>query len=246
MAARTLPPRLDIMTSHTISIHIMTTPRELQRGHKGPAMEGVIASWYAKNTKGEARAMRETAERIAAELRPGARVLEVAPGPGYMTVELAKLGLKVSALDISHAFVGMTKANAAAAGFDVDARQGNASQNPFADASFDYVVCRAAFKNFADPLGAINEMHRVLVPGGQASILDLRKESSPGEVRAEVDRMQLSALNALMTRATFRFFLLKNAYTKEDLERMAAESRFGACTVHNRGIEFDARFVKRG
>src|SRR5581483_7277456 len=179
MAARTLPPRLDIMTSHTISIHIMTTPRELQRGHKGPAMEGVIASWYAKNTKGEARAMRETAERIAAELRPGARVLEVAPGPGYMTVELAKLGLKVSALDISHAFVGMTKANAAAAGFDVDARQGNASQNPFADASFDYVVCRAAFKNFADPLGAINEMHRVLVPGGQASILDLRKESSP-------------------------------------------------------------------
>jgi ubiquinone/menaquinone biosynthesis C-methylase UbiE len=207
-------------------------------------MEGVIASWYAKNTKGEGRAFRETAERIASELRPGARVLEVAPGPGYMTVELARLGLKVSALDISHAFVRMTAENTKAAGYDVDVHQGNASQMPLPDGAFDFVVCRAAFKNFADPLGAINEMHRVLAPGGQASILDLRKESSPDEVRAEVERMQLSAINALMTRATFRYFLLKNAYTHADMERLGQQSRFGACTVHARGIEFDARFMK--
>ncbi len=223
----------------------MANERELARGHKGPAMEGVIASWYAKNTKGESRAFRETAERIASELKPRARVLEVAPGPGYMTVELAKLGLEVSALDISHAFVRMTQENTRAAGFDVDVRHGNASQMPFAEGSFDYVVCRAAFKNFADPVGAIDEMYRVLAPGGQASILDLRKEANAEDVRAEVDRMQLSALNALMTRATFRFFLLKNAYTKEDMERMAAQSRFGVCTVQARGIEFDARFAKR-
>ena len=55
---------------------------------------------------------------------------------------------------------------------------------PYEDESFDFVVCRAAFKNFADPVGALNEIHRVLRPGGKGSVHDLRAESSPsGEDR---------------------------------------------------------------
>ena len=38
---------------------------------------------------------------------------------------------------------------------------------PFADSSFDYVVCAAAFKNFNEPAAALAEMHRVLVLSGQ-------------------------------------------------------------------------------
>jgi ubiquinone/menaquinone biosynthesis C-methylase UbiE len=68
------------------------------------------------------------------------------------------------------------------------------------------VICRAAFKNFTDPLGALDEIYRVLAPGGQASIIDLRKECSPAEIEVEVESMALSPLNALWTRATFRRF----------------------------------------
>jgi ubiquinone/menaquinone biosynthesis C-methylase UbiE len=85
---------------------------------------------------------------------------------------------------------------------------------PFADASFDFVVCMALFKNFADPVGALNEIHRVLKPGGQASIYDLRKNAAHQDIDAEVRNMHLSASNALLTRWIFRFgFAEERIYT---------------------------------
>ena len=76
---------------------------------------------------------------------------------------------------------------------------------PFPDASFDFVVCVAAFKNFSDPIGALNEIHRVLTPGGQGSIYDLRKDASLDEIAAGVRDMQLSTINSLLTRWICRF-----------------------------------------
>ena len=71
---------------------------------KGPAMEGRIARWYARNTKGDTR-FRTIAEGVAATLAPGARILEVAPGPGYFAIDLAKRGFSVTGVDISRTFV---------------------------------------------------------------------------------------------------------------------------------------------
>ena len=75
------------------------------KAFKGVGMEGPIASWYARNTASALPDMRRTAGEIAAALDAGDWVLEVAPGPGYLAVELARLGLTVSAVDISRAFV---------------------------------------------------------------------------------------------------------------------------------------------
>ena len=91
---------------------------------------------------------------------------------------------------------------------------------PFPDAAFDFVVCTAAFKNFSDPLGALNEIHRVLAPGGEASIYDLRKDASQDEIARGVRSMQLSPINALLTRLIFRFGLLRSAYSREALEQL--------------------------
>jgi ubiquinone/menaquinone biosynthesis C-methylase UbiE len=97
----------------------------------------------------------------------------VAPGPGYLAIEIAKRGdSRVTGLDISETFVRIAQTNARAENVDVDFQHGNASAIPFSDASFDFIVCRAAFKNFTDPVGALDEMFRVLAPGG--SRLDLR------------------------------------------------------------------------
>ncbi len=127
----------------------------------------------------------------------------------------------------------------------VDFRHGNASAMPFPDASFDFVVCTAAFKNFSDPIGALNEIHRVLTPGGEASIYDLRKDASRDEIAAEVRNMGLSALNAFLTRFIFRFGLLPRAYTREVLETLVAQSRFGTGQVDADGIGFELKLARR-
>jgi ubiquinone/menaquinone biosynthesis C-methylase UbiE len=215
-------------------------------------MEGAIARWYARITQRD-RGYRALAEALAARLPPGARVLEVAPGPGYLAIELARRGLAVSAVDISRTFVQIAADNARAAGVAVDVRVGNASELPYPDGAFDLVICRAAFKNFRDPLGALDEAYRVLAPGGRASIIDLRKEASRDEIRAEVDAMGLSPLNALWTRWTFRWFLLGKAYTEPALRQLVERSRFGGGAVESAGgsveivrdgIAFDLRLTR--
>jgi len=212
--------------------------------YRGLPMEGPIATWYANNTRRDSRRFEAVARTIEEHVPEGARVLEVAPGPGYLAVEIAKSGRRVTALDISKSFVRMTQENAARAGVTVDARHGSASAMPLPDDSFDLVVCMAAFKNFADPVGALNEIHRVLAVGGEALIYDLRKDAAPSEIAAEVRKMGLSKWSGAWTRWIFRYWLLRVAYTRRDLERMAAASRFGGCRIVHQGIGFEWRFEK--
>jgi ubiquinone/menaquinone biosynthesis C-methylase UbiE len=214
------------------------------KAYKGLPMEGPIATWYTKNTGRDRRRFTAVATAVTTRVAPGARVLEVAPGPGFLAIELARSGrYSVTGLDISQSFVRIALENAAKAGVDVEFRHGNASAMPFPDASFDFVVCTAAFKNFSDPIGALDEIHRVLKPGGHASIYDLRKDASRDEIATEVRNMHLSTINALFTRFVFRFGLLRRAYSREALETLVARSRFGTCVVEADGIGFELRLT---
>src|SRR4051794_39116942 len=104
-------------------------------------MEGLIARWYARNTLKALAEYQAAARDVAARLPGGGRVLEVAPGPGYLAIELARLGpYQVVGLDISRSFVRMAVENAAKAGVAVEFRHGDAAAMPFDAASFDFVV----------------------------------------------------------------------------------------------------------
>lgn len=220
-------------------------PLQQPKPYRGLPMEGLIASWYARNTGHDRRRFLACADQVAGRLGPGGRVLEVAPGPGYLAIELARRGYQVTGLDISRSFVRIAGENAARAGVAVDFRLGDAAHMPFPDASFDYLVCMAAFKNFSDPGGALDEMHRVLRAGGRASILDLRRDAPLDAIDEEVRRMRLSRLSAAFTRWTFRSVLLKNAYPRDSLERLAAQSRFGGGEISEDGIGFELRLTRR-
>jgi ubiquinone/menaquinone biosynthesis C-methylase UbiE len=210
-------------------------------------MEGPIARWYAQNTGRDLSDFRKTAQAIAARIKPDSAVLEVAPGPGYLAIELALLNpgaYRIAGLDISRSFVRIARDHARRAGVEIDFRHGDVARMPFDSESFDFVACRAAFKNFPQPVAALDEIHRVLRPGGQVSIYDLRKDASAEDIDREIDRMRLSPINAALTRWIFRFGLLRAAYTREKLEGVVAKSRFGRGEILTDGIGFELRLVR--
>jgi len=204
--------------------------------YKGMAMEGLIARWYT--TIREHDAELDLLVRQVSELLPaGSRILEVAPGPGYLAIELARLGTyQVVGLDISASFIQIARAKAKQAGVAVEFQHGDAAHMPFGADSFDFIICRAAFKNFSEPVHAIQEMYRVLKLGGTALIIDLRGDASPEDIRTAVRSMGLSAINRLITQAAFKHFLLKNAYTGAKIQQMVAQTPFARCDIREDSI----------
>jgi hypothetical protein len=48
--------------------------------------------------------------------------------------------------------------------------------------------------------------------------------------------MRLSSINTLLTKWTFKYFLLRNAYTSEDIRQMVAQTRFARPAIHEDSI----------
>lgn len=203
-----------------------------KKAYRGLPMEGLIARWYARNTGRNMEEFRNAAQDIAQRIAGESDVLEVAPGPGFLAIELAKLGpYRIVGLDISKSFVQIATDNAAKAGVGVTFREGNASSMPFDANAFDFVYCRSAFKNFSEPVEAISEMYRVLRPGGEAVIHDLRRDASSEGIKAAVREMGLGWFNSFMTRWILHS-LRKRAYSQEDFRRMVAETPFRTCEIN--------------
>src|SRR5438094_3219837 len=89
----------------------MTTTRTTtKKAYKGLPMEGPIATWYTKNVARDLSRFTKVAQAVANRVAPGSRVLEVAPGPGFLAIELAKTGrYRVTGLDISESFVRIAR-----------------------------------------------------------------------------------------------------------------------------------------
>lgn len=220
----------------------MTT--KVKKPYRGLGMEGMLARWYARNTGKDLEPFRQLAGRIAGRVSPGADILEVAPGPGYLAIELAKLGHRVVGLDVSRSFVGIAGDNARRAGIPATFVQGDAAYMPLEANTFDFIVCRAAFKNFSEPVEALREMHRVLRPGGQALIIDLRHDASPEAINDCVKGMGLGFFNRLLTRLTFKYMLVKRAYTQEQFRDMAVETPFKGCDIQTDPLGLEASLTK--
>jgi ubiquinone/menaquinone biosynthesis C-methylase UbiE len=211
-----------------------------------PEMRGTMARWYARQrgTPSQIATYREQAAKLTDGLQNGAEVLEVAPGPGYLAIEIARLGhFKVTGLDISRTMVDIARENATRAGVSIDFRHGDSSIMPFADGSFDLIVCQAAFKNFRQPVSALDEMHRVLRQGGLAVIQDLNREASASDIDREVRRQQLDALNGFITKRILAG-LRRRAYSKAQFEHIVAENSFSRCAIATEGIGLEIRLVK--
>jgi SAM-dependent methyltransferase len=116
--------------------------------------------------------MRESQEyyaRCLALARPkrGDRVLDVACGGGYLLKEAERAGLAAFGIDIAEAALERAKRFAPKS----DLRRGDAEALPYADGSFEIVTCLGSLEHFLSPPKALEEMRRVLAPGGRAVVV---------------------------------------------------------------------------
>lgn len=182
--------------------------------------------------------MRQYAKKAEEHLHDGDSVLEIAPGPGLLSIELAKLGnYKIVGMDISSDFVDIARKNAREADAHVEFRQVDVSDMPFPDNTFDFIFCTAAFKNFDQPLKALNEMNRVLKMEGTALIIDLKRNVSAAEINAMTKKMEVKGIESLFMRVTFKYFLRKGAYTSHEMRDLIHYSRFRHFEVLDEGVD---------
>jgi ubiquinone/menaquinone biosynthesis C-methylase UbiE len=210
------------------------------KAYKGMGMEGSTARWYDRTTRKDMPEFKALALRIAAAVPSGGAVLEVAPGPGFLSIELAKRGLQVRGVDISKTFVDIAQRNAATDGVQARFEVGNAAALPVEDGVMDFVVCRAAFKNFTEPVKALSEMRRVLRPGGTALLIDMRRDVKVEELKRYVDGLGVSLLNRWFMMLVFRGMLIKRAYRLEEIRRMAIEAGWFEPRIDSSPIGFEA------
>ena len=215
------------------------------RKKKDLGITGWAARWYDKNTrKFRLAEMRGYADIVSGYAPAGAKVLEVAPGPGYLSIELARRGFNVTGVEISADFVEIEKRNAAEAGVNVDFSQGNASALPLPGGTFDFIICSAAFKNFSEPLKALNEMFRVLKTGGAALIFDMNHDATKEDITAEMDKNGMKGFDRWFVKLSFNTFLKSGAYTKADFEELIAQTAFNGYKILQHGIALQVWLYK--
>lgn len=98
-------------------------------------------------------------------------VLEVAVGTG-LNLPLYPADAELTGIDLSDGMLGIARTRAEELGRPVTLRQGNAHALPFGDDSFDTVVCTFGLCAIPDTDAAIDEMIRVLRPGGKLILVD--------------------------------------------------------------------------
>jgi ubiquinone/menaquinone biosynthesis C-methylase UbiE len=104
-------------------------------------------------------------------------VLEVAVGTG-LNLPCYPAEATLTGLDLSEGMLAIARDRARRLGRQVTLRQGSAHELPFAEATFDTVLCTFGLCAIPDPAAAVGEMVRVLRPGGRLILVDHVPSSS--------------------------------------------------------------------
>jgi ubiquinone/menaquinone biosynthesis C-methylase UbiE len=207
-------------------------------------IEGYFAVKYAEWTE-NSEVMRDEYRRIAqkaaSEVQAG-QALEIGPGPGFISLELAKLlpEMRVTGLDLSETMVEMAAENAKAYGLSerVRFKKGDAAEMPFEDGSFDLIVSSGSLHHWDEPARIFDEVHRVLRPGGSALIFDLRSDA-PKERIQEIAKGISSRIMRWGLRHSVR-----ESYTAQEMEKTLGATPFVEPEVKVEDINLVIRLEK--
>ena len=114
--------------------------------------------------------------------KPGMKVLDIGCGTGNFSIKLARMGCKVTGVDISAEMLKVAKDKARSQGLDIEFHLMDAYDLSFPDEYFDGVSSMAAFEFIPDPPRAMAEIFRVVKKGGRIVIGTINKESKWGQL----------------------------------------------------------------
>jgi len=110
--------------------------------------------------------------------------LDVGCGTGFLSLELALRGHRVTGIDFAPEMLALAKGKAASAKVQIRFEHADAENLPFAPASFDLVITRHVLWTLPHPDAAISEWIRALRPGGRLTVIDGQSLVAPGEEQA--------------------------------------------------------------
>ena len=131
------------------------------------------------------------------------RVLDVGCGTGVVGVTAARVGAKVTGLDLTPALLTRAAENAALANVTVEFLEGDVEDLPFEDAEFDFVVSQFGHMFGPRPDITIREMLRVLKPGGRVSVSDTIQTMDLPQALLETEAAKAACISAAVTRDVY-------------------------------------------
>jgi SAM-dependent methyltransferase len=155
-----------------------------------PTTWNLVAPGYAAEIVPTLEYFAERALELG-RLAPGERVLDVATGPGTLSVAAARRGARVSAIDFSAKMIAELEARARREGLAIDVKLADATSLPFENDAFDAVFSMFALNLVADRAAAFREIRRVVRPGGRAVVgtpASLAHEPAFARVRAILEK----------------------------------------------------------
>ena len=114
--------------------------------------------------------------------------LDAGCGTGFLSLELAARGHRVTGIDFAAAMIAVARRKAAERGVSIRFEEADAERLPYPDGSFDFVISRHLLWTLPHPEAAIDEWMRVLRPGARLVIVDGQFDAgapvAPGSARA--------------------------------------------------------------
>jgi ubiquinone/menaquinone biosynthesis C-methylase UbiE len=132
----------------------------------------------------EERAAWDRVFTLAVGGRDGLDALDIGCGTGFLSLELAARGHRVTGIDFAPQMLALAKEKAASAGVAIRFEEADAENLPFSPASFDLVITRHVLWTLPHPEAAISEWIHVLRPGGRVAVIDGQSLVAPGEEQA--------------------------------------------------------------
>jgi len=143
---------------------------------------------YARMARGSLMRLiyRRFINDLAGSLAPRTRLLDVGTGPGYLLGYLGRVrpDLSLWGLDFSQDMIRRARQRAMAPQAAPRWLVADACRLPFPAGVFGQVVATFSFHTWPCPVAGLQELRRVLAPGGRAWVYELRREAAIGDLRA--------------------------------------------------------------
>lgn len=211
---------------------------------------GKVASgasfYHEKIAKNISDFYREVAEDVTEKIHSG-NILDIGTGPGYLLIEIAKRApeTRLTGIDVSAEMVEIARQNALKSHVAdrINFEWGDSESLRFKNSSFDMILSSGSFNSWKKPVESLNECNRTLKHGGEAWIIDFRKDLSAEQMRSLDEKMDEIRFHPFAKLST-KFYIKTCAYTKNEIVEIVRKTKFKDYKIENYGFLQEAVLVR--